>query len=165
MKREIMQVTHAQALLYAYPRIVETLDEYDCLIKLMAHKTFYSTESCEKLCNEIIEMQNKLNEARSIKQGLDTVLSRFEPDELKYIRFRYFSEKSLAVGDPDLDTYKRNYHRRANKYTYKFAEYCSWYGFDEKWFNDVALWNNIVYQYYVNVKYAAWKSKTENKGV
>ena len=85
-----MNIQYAKTILYAYPKIENTVKSYDKKIERKALDAMLDKRSCLTICDEIIDL--KLTKAALFDIGVITtkILAKFSKEELDCIRYKYF---------------------------------------------------------------------------
>ena len=111
-----MNIQYAKTILYAYPKIENTVKSYDKKIERKALDAMLDKRSCLTICDEIIDL--KLTKAALFDIGVITtkILAKFSKEELDCIRYKYFK-----INVEGLDTTSRRYFHVQNRIIKKFA--------------------------------------------
>lgn len=133
-----MNTYYAKSILYAYPNLEEIMEQIDELVERKAISSMNDTSPALIQCNAILNYTNQKDVLIEIKLVVDSILSKFDENELFCLDYKFFKSHTKEYYD-DFDTSSRNYFRRQVRVAEKFALYLENRGIDNKWFEKNCL--------------------------
>ena len=133
-----MNIFYAKTILYSYGVLEDIMEQIDELVEKKALSSMTDVSDAYSQCQKILDYTAQKDVLINIKIKVDKIFSKFSPEELIYLDYKYFKKnpKSLYSG---YDFTCRTYFRKQIKLASIFASKLEKVGITDEYFEKNCL--------------------------